>query len=230
MAGRYSQPGFAWEQALAKGMPANGSALSGGNGRASGAVSAVAGRRSGRLLTLPRMSWTSHECARLAERLMGNDETRWGHVVAVAQRASELSGGDLVECAAWLHDVGYASELRRTGMHSLDGATYLRSINAPEQLVSLVAYHTGAEYEADERGLEQELASFKRPVQDQLDALTLADLSVGPTGELLSPSVRLDEILQRYPADHPVHMAVSNSRGYLEGCVARAQARLSQPM
>lgn len=115
-------------------------------------------------------------------------------------------------------------------MHALDGATYLRSVDAPVEIVSLVAYHTGAEYEADERGLADTLADFDRPDQDLLDALTLADLSVGPTGERVSPSARLDEILERYPADHPVHRAVSRSRGYLEGCVERALARLTQPM
>lgn len=101
---------------------------------------------------------------------------------------------------------------------------------APRQLVSSVAYHTGAEYEAEERGLGHELAAFDRPDQDLLDALTFADLTVGPTGEPISVSARLDEILERYPADHPVHWAVSRSRDYLEGCVARALARLPQPM
>jgi hypothetical protein len=33
---------------------------------------------------------------------------------------------DLLEAAAWLHDIGYAPGLAVTGLHALDGARYLR--------------------------------------------------------------------------------------------------------
>ena len=33
---------------------------------------------------------------------------------------------DLIEAAAWLHDIGYALGLATTGLHQLDGARYLR--------------------------------------------------------------------------------------------------------
>lgn len=115
-------------------------------------------------------------------------------------------------------------------MHAVDGAIYLRSRHAPAEIVSLVAYHTGAEYEADERGLAHELAAFERPDQYLLDVLTLVDLSVGPTGEPMSVVTRFDEIFERYPSHHAVHRAVSRSRRYLEECVARAVDRLPQPM
>ena len=39
---------------------------------------------------------------------------------------------------------------------------------------------TGAEFEADERGLIDELAQFDFPEQDDLDLLILADLFVEP--------------------------------------------------
>jgi hypothetical protein len=33
---------------------------------------------------------------------------------------------DLLEAAAWLHDIGYAPVLAATGLHASDGARYLR--------------------------------------------------------------------------------------------------------
>ncbi|WP_211283983.1 hypothetical protein [Phycicoccus duodecadis] len=134
---------------------------------------------------------------------------------------------DPVVSAAWLHDVGYAPMARDSGLHALDGATYLAGLGADAVVVSLVAFHTGAEYEAEERGLARELAAIPRPEQGLLDALILADLTVSPTGELVAVSARLDEIVARYPGGDPVHRAVLRSRAYLEACCERAQSVLS---
>ncbi len=90
-------------------------------------------------------------------------------------------------------------------------------------VVSLVAFHTGAEYEAEERGLARELASVPRPEQALLDPLILCDLTVSPTGEPVGVTARLDEIVTRYPAGDPVHRAVLRSRVYLEACCERAR-------
>jgi hypothetical protein len=50
-------------------------------------------------------------------------------------------------------------------------------------VTSLVAYHTGASIEAEERGLGSELAhEFRPPPTHLLDVLTTADLAVGPDG------------------------------------------------
>ena len=54
---------------------------------------------------------------------------RWAHVQGVAARARSLAptvgiDADLVEAAAWLHDIGYLPDLAATGLHSLDGALY----------------------------------------------------------------------------------------------------------
>lgn len=176
------------------------------------------------------VSWSIEACAALSTRLQSEADDRWLHVQSVVQCAIDMGADDLVVRAAWLHDVGYVGPLRRTGMHALDGAIHLRSLDAPPQIVSLIAYHTGAEYEADERGLAHELAAFDRPDQDLLDVLTLADLSAGPSGERVSPEARLEEIFERYPTDHAVHRAVLRSRSYLEECVARAGDREPQPM
>lgn len=135
-----------------------------------------------------------------------------------------------VASAAWLHDIGYASELVRSGMHAIDGAAYLDLHGAPDLVVSLVAFHTGAEYEADERGLIDELIQFDRPPQDALDVLILADLITGPDGSRVAVSDRLDDIFDRYALEHPVHRAVTRSRDYLEDSAARAASRVGHPM
>ena len=71
---------------------------------------------------------------------------RWSHVQGVAARARSLEPAfdadkELLEAAAWLHDVGYLPELARTGLHGLDGARYLRDVqHADPMLCRLVAF------------------------------------------------------------------------------------------
>src|SRR5256885_15638997 len=71
---------------------------------------------------------------------------RWAHVQGVATRARSLApvlgpDADLLEAAAWLHDVGYAPDLAVTGLHQLDGARYLRDTqHAGSMLCRLVAH------------------------------------------------------------------------------------------
>ena len=72
-----------------------------------------------------------------------------------------------------------------------------------------MASHTGAIHEARERGLEDELpAEFASPAPSALDALTWADLTSSPAGDLVSPEVRLDEIMDRYEPGSAVWMAI----------------------
>jgi HD superfamily phosphodiesterase len=84
---------------------------------------------------------------------------RWAHVQGVAARARTLKpslGPDagVLEAAAWLHDIGYLPELAETGQHGLDGARYLRDVQHAEPLLCrLVAHHSCAVIEAEERGL-----------------------------------------------------------------------------
>jgi HD superfamily phosphodiesterase len=84
---------------------------------------------------------------------------RWAHVQGVAARARGLSpvlgaDVDLLEAAAWLHDIGYAPGLATTGLHQLDGARYLRDTqHADAMLCRLVAHHSCAIIGASERRL-----------------------------------------------------------------------------
>lgn len=81
------------------------------------------------------------------------------------------------------------------------------------------------QFEAEERCLCDELACFAAPDRDQLDVLTLIDMSTSPTGERVGVGERFAEILGRYPAEHAVHRAVSRSRGYLAESANRAAKR-----
>ena len=89
---------------------------------------------------------------------------RWAHVQGVAAQARSLApilgdDADLLEAAAWLHDIGYSPELVETGFHPLDGARYLRDAHfADPVLCSLVAHHSCAIVEAGERGVADVLS------------------------------------------------------------------------
>lgn len=168
------------------------------------------------------MEWTPRTAEELAGSLMSGMGDRWRHVQGVAERLGELTGDPSCLMAAWLHDIGYAEPLVVTGMHAIDGATYLARAGAPGEVVALVAFHTGAEFEAVERDLADRLGEFCQPDPTALELLTLADLTTDPTGKPVSVAERLDEILSRYDAQHPVHSSVSTSRAELEERCRRA--------
>jgi hypothetical protein len=118
---------------------------------------------------------------------------------------------DTLVAAAWLHDVGYVPDLAHTGFHPLDGARFLQAERFPTVIVDLVAYHSGALFEAHERGLVDELSDFVAPPDDLLRRLTAADMTTGPNGARVSARARIAEILTRYPSNDPVHRAVARS-------------------
>ncbi|WP_232832273.1 HD domain-containing protein [Nocardiopsis sp. FIRDI 009] len=152
----------------------------------------------------------------------------------MAEQARSLNGvlgedADLLEASAWLHDIGYSPDLAKTGFHPLDGARYLRDVqNADQELCSLVAYHSGAVVEAEERGMPGVLESeFAHPRQDLLEALTYSDMTTGPDGTHLSVERRLSEILERYAPDHLVHRAITRSSPTLTSAVRVVEQRLA---
>jgi putative nucleotidyltransferase with HDIG domain len=158
---------------------------------------------------------------------------RWRHTEAVVERASEYAGGIASEdrrgllVAAWLHDVGYAATIRRTGFHALDGAQFLEASGVDRRVVCLVAHHSAAVFEAVERGFARELAAYERETGPVMDALTCADMTVGPEGQLVTFEQRIAEILDRYPQDDPVHRAIMRAQVELESAVRRAEARVA---
>lgn len=156
--------------------------------------------------------------------------SRWAHVKSAGLTAERLHqagviDGDLV-CAVWLHDIGYAPPLAVSGFHPLDGARYLHQLGLTDRIVGLVGAHTGAAWEAAERGLAGEWALLPSPAEADLDVVTLVDLSTSPTGDPIDPADRITEILRRYDPDHPVHRAVTRSRASLMQAVIRARRSL----
>jgi HD domain len=157
-------------------------------------------------------AWAEHLARTLLERSLPR---RWAHVQGVAARARSLArflGPDvgLLEAAAWLHDIGYLPELAATGLHGLDGARYLRDVqHADPMLCRLVAHHSCAIIEAEERGLADILRrEFDPPPQPLADALTFCDMTTSPDGQQVHVHRRLAEIHDRYGTAHPVSRSI----------------------
>jgi hypothetical protein len=159
---------------------------------------------------------------------------RWAHVQGVAAQARSLApilgdDADLLEAAAWLHDVGYSPELADTGFHPLDGARYLRDAEHvdPTQC-RLVANHSCAILEAEERGLEDALSSeFPAPAPELADALAYCDMTTTPTGQVVDVYDRLSEIADRYGPHDVVTSFIHKAEPRLVASVFRTGQHLS---
>lgn len=180
-------------------------------------------------------SWASE----LASDLLSDLGSRWQHVRGVAKRAQSLAplfdsasfagrhDFDALLVVAYLHDVGYAPALVRSGFHPLDGAEYIRSLGH-ERVACLVAHHSEARFEADLRGLSIELARFPRERSIVADALIYCDILTGSTGEPVSLKERTEDIKARYGRDHVVAVAYSQALPYFSLAIGRTRRRLRQ--
>ncbi|MEU9023479.1 HD domain-containing protein [Actinomadura sp. NPDC048394] len=158
---------------------------------------------------------------------------RWAHTQGVARQARTLAPilgdkADLLEAAAWLHDIGYAPDLVGTGFHPLDGARYLRDTHyADDHLCRLVAHHSCALIEARERQLATVLSQEFGDTPPKLsDHLIYCDMTTSPNGNLVHVESRLLEIRRRYGSGHVVSTAISRATPLLTGAVERVQQRL----
>ena len=169
----------------------------------------------------------------LARTLLADALPRsWAHVQGVAARARSLApaiGPDagLLEAAAWLHDIGYLPELAATGLHGLDGARYLRDVQHAEPLLCrLVAHHSCAVIEAEERGLAHVLTrEFAPPPRPLADALTFCDMTTSPDGEHVHVHNRLAEIHDRYGSGHLVSRSIRRATPLILEAVGHVRAR-----
>ena len=158
---------------------------------------------------------------------------RWAHVQGVAETARTLApvlgkNADLLIAAAILHDIGYAPRLADTGFHPLDGARYLRDIEHAQPMVCrLVAHHSCAVIEAEERGLVRQLArEFKPAPRDLADALIYCDMTTGPDGQRMRIGQRLADIRARYGPTDLVTRAIARSAPELEAATGRIACKL----
>ncbi|WP_093174940.1 HD domain-containing protein [Sinosporangium album] len=178
------------------------------------------------------IAWARDLARKLLERPLPR---RFDHSRGVAGRAETLSpllGADavLLTAAAWLHDIGYAPELVDTGAHQLDGARYLRDVcGADERLCSLVAHHSCAVFEADQRGLLDVLhAEFPQDTPRMVRAMTYCDMTTSPVGEPVDVDGRLAEIYARYGADHVVSRSIREATGCITSAVRSIERELSE--
>ncbi|MEW1923819.1 HD domain-containing protein [Streptomyces sp. NPDC088360] len=171
----------------------------------------------------------------LAESLLSEPlPRRWSHSLGVAERARSLQsilGGDadLMEAAAVLHDVGYSPRIASTGFHPLDGARFLRDQEGvDERVVRLVAHHSCALLEAEERGLREELeGEFDLERPDLVDALIFCDMTTTPDGGHTTSDDRVSEIVGRYGADTIVGRFIQRAAPEIHAAVHRVEGRLS---
>jgi len=162
-------------------------------------------------------------------------------VQAVAAKAAAVasmldeSDRDALITSAWLHDIGYAGDLAKTGFHPLDGARFLRSHGFDARVTALVAHHSCALIEADERGMYDALeAEFDHEQSVTADALWYCDMTTGPDGQDFEVADRLEEVQSRYGPDHLVTRFIDRARSEIVAAVRRTEKRLAtadvQPM
>ncbi|MFD5089702.1 HD domain-containing protein [Amycolatopsis thailandensis] len=178
------------------------------------------------------MELTAWAAELAAKWLGGHMARRWGHVQGVRERLRVLGplfsvkDADLLTAAGLVHDIGYAEDLAVTGLHALDGARYLREVEAPERLCALVAHHSAAYLEAELRGQADELAYWTDERTPLRDALWWADMTTSPDGEVVTFDQRAAEIQHRYGPDDVVSTFIQLARPELAGAVERTEARM----
>ncbi|MBT2382085.1 HD domain-containing protein [Streptomyces sp. ISL-11] len=171
----------------------------------------------------------------LAESLLSEPlPRRWSHSLGVAERARSLEPilgqeSALMEAAAVLHDIGYSPQIASTGFHPLDGARFLRDQEGmDDRIVRLVAHHSCALLEAEERGLREELETefaLERP--ELVDALLFCDMTTTPDGGCTNSKARVSEIVGRYGPDTIVGRFIQRAAPEIHAAVRRVEGRLS---
>lgn len=180
---------------------------------------------------VPLPGWARHT----AEQLLAQElPRRWAHTQGVARRAEQVArfmppdDRPVLVAAAWLHDIGYASGLTDTGLHSLDGARFLARQGVPPRVCALVAHHSGAAAVANLLGLADELATFPDECGLIRDALWYSDMTTDPDGHPITVSERLTEIQRRRGPDDPVVRALSTNVDERVAAVRRIHDLLCQ--
>ncbi|MEV6235320.1 HD domain-containing protein [Lentzea sp. NPDC051838] len=161
-------------------------------------------------------TWLSDWARNTARRLLAVElPRRWAHTAGVARRAEQVARvlpeaqRDVLVAAAWVHDIGYASELADTGLHSLDGARFLQRAGMSMRVCGLVAHHSGASAVAALTGLGEQLAEFDDERGRLRDALWYSDMTTSPEGHPITVEERIAEIRGRRGPDDPVVRALA---------------------
>lgn len=183
------------------------------------------GSRSGRLVI---------EAESLARDLLADDTDRFAHVLTVVLQANafastvDADARDVLIAAAWLHDIGYVPALLSSGFHPLDGARYLERVGWPRELCDLVAHHSGARFVAELSELREKLCHFRFVENAVSDALTVADQTSGPRGQIMSVDDRMREMLERQGPTSPNARAHRRRAQYIRAAKARLDVAAAQ--
>ena len=168
-----------------------------------------------------------------ARRLLAEElPRRWAHTWGVARRAQQVAPAlpagerDVLIASAWLHDIGYASEIAVTGMHQVDGAGYLVGRGVPFRVAALVAHHAGAAAVADLTGLSDALAVYVDENTVVRDALWYCDMTTSPDGKPMTFAERMAELRRRRSADDPVVRALEVNESERAAAVRRTEELL----
>jgi putative nucleotidyltransferase with HDIG domain len=171
----------------------------------------------------------------LAERLLSEElPRRWRHSQGVLGRAlwagEDLPAeeGNVLAQAAILHDVGYASDLKVTGFHPVDGARYLRSIGWDDRVVNLVAHHTCARVKAEQLGLSAAISEFDPGPPELTDFLIFCDMTTSPDGVPVTVDERFAEKSERYGPDSMHARSIDLSECELRAATLRVAGRLAR--
>ena len=103
-----------------------------------------------------------------------------------------------------MHDIGYAPGRRGHRAFTRSTARAGFAAQGHERLACLVAYHSGARFEAEARGLVDALEEFPEERSAVADLLTYCDLTTDPDGREVTLSARLAGIDSRYGDDSDV--------------------------
>ncbi|MDQ2586016.1 HD domain-containing protein [Saccharothrix yanglingensis] len=170
----------------------------------------------------------------VAEKLLAMElPRRWLHVQGVGRRAASIAllfddphERWLLKSSAVLHDIGYSPMIASTELHALDGAIYLRDIGFPQRLCALVAHHSCAQFEAELRGLAEDLSCWQDERTPVRDALWWADMTTTPDGKVTDVHARIHEIEERYGDEDVVTVFIRRARRELVAAVERTEERL----
>jgi HD superfamily phosphodiesterase len=174
-----------------------------------------------------------HRARDLAQVILAGLPERWRHTIGVARRAEEVApilefraDREILIAAAWLHDIGYAEELRDSGFPPLDGARYLQRNGWQTRLAGLVAHHSEASSVARVSGLIDAVDAFPQERSLASDALAYADQTVGPNGRSMTFEQRQNDMLDRHPQDSPPVIAHRQREALLQAAINRVEQRL----
>ena len=126
--------------------------------------------------------------------------------VVVGYRMRELLYGlgerhgavlDAYEAMGLVHDIGHGNGT--SGSHAFDGAVLLEEDARLRWLAPHVAWHSRAEFEYRERAIDA--SRYQLPPAFDHATLWVADVTVSPQGERVTPRRRLEEILERKGRD-----------------------------